>query len=84
MTNINALIAANEIVIVSGEGEGFGHVAAYAGERTIDAIKACIAKESCNGDRWASAKVFSHVNNDGEKIYVDIESGEFELSSYFQ
>jgi len=32
-----------------------------------------------NGDRWAKAKVFSHMNGENEAIFVDIETGEWSL-----
>lgn len=75
MTTITKLIEANEIRIVSGEGE-VGTSEIYNGERTIRAIKMRLTNERCGGNRWANAKVFSHSNNVGD-VFVDVETGEY-------
>lgn len=74
MTTIQSLIAANRIVIVSGEGER-GHIEAYQGARTMRAIKARLTRERCGGDRWARAEVYSHESAAGP-VGVDVMSGE--------
>lgn len=53
--------ASDEIEIISGEGED-GTREDYEGARTARAIKARLAKERCNGDRWAILVL------DGERI----------------
>ncbi len=73
--NNTKLIETNKIQIVSGEGE-VGTSETYNGKRTIRAIKMRLTKERCGGDRWASAKVFSHSNDFGD-VFVDVESGEY-------
>lgn len=72
---IENLIATNKIVIVSGEGE-VGTVENYSGKRTIRAIKVRLTKERCDGQRWATAKVYSHSNDWGD-VFVDVESGQY-------
>jgi hypothetical protein len=47
---------AEEIKIVSGEGEQ-GTVEDYEGKRTERAICMALAKEECNGDRWAFVRI---------------------------
>ena len=69
------LIEANEIRIVSGEGE-VGTTEIYNGKRSLRAIKMRLTKERCGGDRWARAIVFSHANNYGD-VFVDVETGTY-------
>lgn len=59
------------ITIVSGEGTGEGTSELYDGERTIDAIRARLAKERSGGDRWARAWIQSERGS-----RVDLETGE--------
>ena len=61
------------IRIVSGEGEGPGHVETYTGALTPRAIKARLTRERCHGDRWARAEVYSHSNDFGH-VYIDYET----------
>jgi hypothetical protein len=75
MKHVEKLIQANEIMIVSGEGEN-GAVEIYSGKRTIRAIKMRLTKERCHGDRWAKSKVYSHSNDYGD-VFVDVETGEY-------
>ncbi len=69
------LSSENKMVIFSGEGED-GTFEEYDGERTVGAIKKRIKKESAAGDRWASAWIFSHVN-DGGNVYINLENGDY-------
>ena len=43
---------ATVIDIISGEGE-IGTVTRYDGKRTGRAVRSRLARERCNGDRWA-------------------------------
>ena len=72
--HIEQLIKANEIRILSGEGES-GTSAQYTGARTMRAIQSKLAKERCNGDRWVKALVYSH-DSDAGLVFINIETGE--------
>ena len=67
-TYIKSLIdnPALPVVIMSGEGDGPGHIEIFTGKRTIRAIKARLTRERCCGDRWANAWVFSGITLDGD------------------
>lgn len=75
MSTIAKIVETNEIRIVSGEGE-VGTSEIYNGKRTMRAIKMRLTKERCGGDRWATAKVFSHKNEHGD-VFIDVETGEY-------
>lgn len=75
LKNLQQLIAQNDIFIISGEGEN-GNLSIYDGKRTIRAIKMRLTKERCSGDRWAKAKVFSHINDFG-RVFVDCDTGKY-------
>ena len=65
-----------KIIITSGERDSDrGFVKTYTGKHTQRAIKAWLTKERCGGDRWASAKIYSHESNAGE-VFVNLETGE--------
>jgi hypothetical protein len=64
-----------EIRIISGEGD-VGTVERYSGKHSERAIKLKLTRERCNGDRWAKAVQFSHVNADGQ-VGIDLETGEY-------
>ena len=75
MINIQSLINATNISIISGEGE-VGTTDKYTGKRSLLAIKRRLTKERCHGDRWATAVVYSHSNDYGD-VYVNINTGEY-------
>ena len=64
-----------EIRIISGDGET-GTVERYSGKCSERAIKLRLARERCNGDRWAKAVQYSHSNN-GCNVGIDLETGEY-------
>lgn len=65
-----------EIKIVSGEGN-IGTVETYLGKQTPKAIAQRLTRERSGGDRWARAELFSHYADDGKKIYIDFETGQY-------
>ena len=69
------IYARPEIRIISGEGE-MGTVEQYFGKCSERAIKLRLARERCNGDRWARAIQYSHENEHG-KVGIDLETGEY-------
>jgi hypothetical protein len=69
------IYARPEIRIISGEGE-MGTVEQYFGKCSERAIKLRLARERCNGDRWAMAIQYSHENEHG-KVGIDLETGEY-------
>jgi hypothetical protein len=71
-----ALTEYADIYIVSGEGEGRGHVEKYNGKRTMRAIKSRLTRERCSGDRWARAEFCAGENEYGE-IRINVETGEY-------
>ena len=59
---------AEDIEIVSGEGEE-GTAEDYEGKRTERAICMLLAKEECQGDRWAFARIDGiRYDRDGYKL----------------
>jgi hypothetical protein len=68
-------LTGKEIRIISGEGD-VGTVERYSGKCSERAIKLKLTRERCNGDRWAKAVQFSHVNADGH-VGIDLETGEY-------
>ncbi|MBK7542810.1 MAG: hypothetical protein IPI57_15840 [Candidatus Competibacteraceae bacterium] len=77
MDTITQAIQTNEIVIVSGEGEQ-GTREVYTGKRSIRAIKLRLGKER-RGGRWARAEVYDGQSQYGDRIYVEVETGEMHL-----
>jgi hypothetical protein len=71
---IQNLIAKKTVFITSGEGEGNGTIEKFTGTRTLRAIKMRLARERCNGDRWADAKVWLH-DSEFQGVYIDVETG---------
>lgn len=63
------------IIIISGEGET-GNIEAYHGTDSPRAIKMRLAKERCNGDRWARAYRLAQVGDamsDDIGVYSEID-----------
>ena len=76
-TEIERLLAdGDNIYITSGEGD-LGTTEEYGGKRTLAAIKARVRKERADGDRWATAKIYSHQTADESCVYLDIMAGEY-------
>lgn len=73
ITMINKVLAKNQgnIVILSGEVGRNGTFESFRGTRSELAINRRLAKERCNGDRWARAYIFLH-ENEGGKVYIDL------------
>ena len=61
------------IVILSGEGE-VGTYSSYMGAYTERAIRSRLSKERCNGDRWAKAYIYSHLTDDDQRVFVNLEN----------
>ena len=53
---------AKRIEIVAGEGDGPGTAEIFTGARSILAIRRRLARERCQGDRWAFAEI------DGQRV----------------
>ena len=64
-TFIEKIIAqAEEIEIVSGEGDGEGTRETFTGRKTERALRMRLNKERCGGDRWAFV-IFDGERYDG-------------------
>lgn len=68
---IDAYLRDNEIMILSGEGNA-GTFRRFTGKRTTRAIRSRLARERCNGDRWAKAYVYLHESDSGN-VYLNTE-----------
>ena len=64
------------ILILSGEGEQ-GTFYEYAGKRTLRALKSCLTKGRCSGDRWAIAFMSTPTTD----VYIELD-GDLEPCGY--
>ena len=63
----------NEIMIVSGEGDGPQHIEEYTGPMTARAINSRLTTEKCGGDRWAYATIETPTRHAERCSAEDIE-----------
>ena len=64
----------SNVLIVSGEGAIDGAIEKHTGKPTLRAINRRLARERCNGDRWATAYIKAddtHANNTWIEIDAD-------------
>jgi len=62
-------------IIFSGEGE-YGTFERHTGKPTLTAIKRRLAKERCNGDRWASVWLPAGSNYEDDTYFEIDDRGE--------
>jgi hypothetical protein len=51
------ITSADNIAIVSGEGDGEGAEEDYTGAKSLQGLRARLTRERCGGDRWAYASL---------------------------